>query len=880
MKWRGVNELREMYLSFFESKSHTRMASASLVPQGDNSLLLINSGMAPLKKFFLGQAVPPNKRVTTCQKCIRTPDIERVGKTSRHGTYFEMLGNFSFGDYFKTEAIEWAWEFFTEVLELPVERLYVSVYEEDDEAYEIWTKHMGVSPDHMTRLGKEDNFWEHGSGPCGPCSEIYFDRGGDKGCGSPDCKVGCDCDRFVEVWNLVFSQFDSDGKGNYALMDHPNIDTGMGLERLACVIQGVDNLFEVDTVTNIMNRICEIAGVKYKENEKTDVSLRVITDHIRSTTFMVGDGITPTNEGRGYVLKRLLRRAARHGKMMGIKEPFLYKVCDTVIDENKSAYPELDEKRELIRKIIRHEEESFAKTIDKGTELLEQFIDKIATSGIKNILSGDDAFKLSDTYGFPLDLTKEIAAERGILVDEERFLECMEEQKRKARSDRASKVKTSWSDDSTAGITSPETEFTGYTRFKHDSKVMEIFADGKPADSVSEGNEAVVILDKTPFYAESGGQASDTGLLTAGEMTFAVYSVSKTDNGHFLHFGSVEKGSINKNDTVFAEIDVEKRMSTMRNHTAAHLLQAALREVLGDHVHQAGQLVNNERCRFDFSHFSAVTAEELLKIENIVNNKILESIEVSTKEMPIEEAKKMGAMALFGEKYGDVVRVVDAGGFSVEFCGGTHVSNTSSIGLFKILNENSVAAGVRRIEAVTGNGVLTLMNELRTYMSDAFSVLKIADPAKLAERCKALTEEIKEKDKQIQKLNQQLAGNQLSGMFDNAKEINGIKIISALLNGTNPDQLRQIGDKLKEQTQDVVAVFAGISDEKGTLYCVCGKNAIEKGAHAGKIVQRIAAVTGGKGGGRPDHAMAGVGKNYMVDEALSSLESIAGEFLK
>ena len=522
MKWRGVNELREMYLSFFESKSHTRMASASLVPQGDNSLLLINSGMAPLKKFFLGQAVPPNKRVTTCQKCIRTPDIERVGKTSRHGTYFEMLGNFSFGDYFKTEAIEWAWEFFTEVLELPVERLYVSVYEEDDEAYEIWTKHMGVSPDHMTRLGKEDNFWEHGSGPCGPCSEIYFDRGEDKGCGSPDCKVGCDCDRFVEVWNLVFSQFDSDGKGNYALMDHPNIDTGMGLERLACVIQGVDNLFEVDTVTNIMNRICEIAGVKYKENEKTDVSLRVITDHIRSTTFMVGDGITPTNEGRGYVLKRLLRRAARHGKMMGIKEPFLYKVCDTVIDENKSAYPELDEKRELIRKIIRHEEESFAKTIDKGTELLEQFIDKIATSGIKNVLSGDDAFKLSDTYGFPLDLTKEIAAERGILVDEERFLECMEEQKRKARSDRASKVKTSWSDDSTAGITSPETEFTGYTRFKHDSKVMEIFADGKPADSVSEGNEAVVILDKTPFYAESGGQASDTGLLTAGEMTFAV----------------------------------------------------------------------------------------------------------------------------------------------------------------------------------------------------------------------------------------------------------------------------------------------------------------------------------------------------------------------
>lgn len=880
MKWRGVNELREMFLSFFESKNHTRMASASLIPQGDNSLLLINSGMAPLKKFFLGQAVPPNKRVTTCQKCIRTPDIERVGKTSRHGTYFEMLGNFSFGDYFKIEAIEWAWEFFTKVLELPVDKLYVSVYEDDDEAYDLWTKHIGVEPDHMTRLGKEDNFWEHGSGPCGPCSEIYFDRGSEHGCGSPDCKVGCDCDRFVEVWNLVFSQFDSDGKGNYTLMEHPNIDTGMGLERLACVIQGVDNLFEVDTVKNIMNKICEIANVKYKESESTDVSLRVITDHIRSTTFMVGDGITPANEGRGYVLKRLLRRAARHGKILGVSKPFLYKVCDIVIDENKTAYPELEEKRELIKTIIKHEEESFAKTIDKGTELLNNIIDKISANEIKNVLSGDDAFKLSDTYGFPLDLTKEIAAEKGIEVDEERFKECMEEQKRKARIDRASKIKTSWSDDNTATINVPATEFTGYTKFKHEARILEIYVDGKPVESVSDGQEAVIILNSTPFYAESGGQAGDTGELSAGSALFEVYNTTKTESGHFLHFGMLEQGNLNINDVITAEIDIEKRMSAARNHTAAHLLQAALRKVLGEHVHQAGQLVNAERCRFDFSHFSAVTADELFRIENIVNDEILHSIDVVTKEMPLNEAKKLGAMALFGEKYGDIVRVVSIGEESIEFCGGTHVKNTSNIGLFKIVSENSVASGIRRIEAVTGNGVLELINGFRSTLSEVSAVLKIANPAKLAERCRTLTEELKEKEKQIQKLNQQLAGNQLGDMFKDAKEINGIKIISAMLNGTKPDMLRQLGDKVKEQTQDVVAVFAGVTYEKGTLYCVCGKNAVEKGAHAGKIVQRIAAITGGKGGGRPDSAMAGIGKNYMIDEALNSLESITNEFLK
>ena len=879
MKWRGVNELREMYLSFFESKNHTRMASASLVPQGDNSLLLINSGMAPLKKFFLGQAVPPNKRVTTCQKCIRTPDIERVGKTARHGTYFEMLGNFSFGDYFKTEAIEWAWEFLTKTLEIPADRLWITIFESDDEAESIWMNKIGIPKERIIRLGKEDNFWEHGSGPCGPCSEIHFDRGESYG-PFESFEQASECDRVIEIWNLVFSQFDSDGKGHYEEMASKNIDTGMGLERLACAMQGVDNLFEVDTVKNIMSKISEIAGVKYKENEKTDVSLRVITDHIRSTTFMVGDGITPANEGRGYVLKRLLRRAARHGKMLGVSEPFLYKVCDTVIDENKAAYPELDEKRELIKTIIRHEEESFAKTIDKGTELLNQFIDKIAAGSIKNILSGDDAFKLSDTYGFPLDLTKEIAAEKGIEVDEERFQECMDEQKRKARSDRASKVKTSWSEDSTAAINAPATEFTGYTRFKHDAQILEIFVDGKAVDCASEGQEAVIILNKTPFYAESGGQSADTGVISEEGAEFSVYNTTKTENGHFLHFGSVINGSISKGDTIFAEIDVEKRMSTMRNHTAAHLLQAALRKVLGEHVHQAGQLVNSERCRFDFSHFSAVTPEELFEVESIVNDEILQSIDVVTKELPIAEARKLGAMALFGEKYGDIVRVVDIGGRSVEFCGGTHVKNTSNIGLFKIVSENSVASGVRRIEAVTGNGVLELINEFRKNLIDAASILKIANPAKLAERCHTLTEEIKEKDRQIQKLTQQLAGNQLSGMFENAKEINGIKIISALLNGTAPDMLRQLGDKVKEQTEDVVAVFAGVADEKGTLYCVCGKNAVSKGAHAGKIVQRIAAITGGKGGGRPDNAMAGIGKNYMIDEALQSLESIANEFLK
>ncbi len=874
MQWRGVNELREMYLSFFESKDHTRMASASLIPQGDNSLLLINSGMAPLKKFFLGQAVPPNKRVTTCQKCIRTPDIERVGKTARHGTYFEMLGNFSFGNYFKTEAIEWAWEFLTKTLEIPAERLWITIFESDDEAEQIWKNKIGIPQDRIIRLGKEDNFWEHGSGPCGPCSEIHFDRGESYG-PFESFEQASDCDRIIEIWNLVFSQFDSDGKGHYEEMASKNIDTGMGLERLACVMQDVDNLFEVDTVQNIMNKICEISGIKYKQDAEKDISLRVITDHIRSTTFMVGDGVTPANEGRGYVLKRLLRRAARHGKLMGINEPFLYKVCDTVIDENMAAYPELDEKRNLIKNIIKHEEESFAKTIDKGTELLNQFIDKLSADG-KNVLSGDDAFKLSDTYGFPLDLTKEIASEKGITIDEKRFNECMEEQKQTARRDRASKVKTSW-DENAVKIDAPQTEFIGYTSFEDTAEVLGIYADGKEVDSIEAGQEAALLLNKTPFYAESGGQAADTGMIT-GNGDFAVYNTTKSE-GHFLHFGCLEQGCLKKGDIVTASVDAEKRRATMRNHSAAHLLQAALREVLGDHVHQAGQLVNSEHCRFDFSHFSSVTPEELSKVEAIVNERILAAEDVDTKEMPIDEARKLGAMALFGEKYGDIVRVVNMCGYSVEFCGGTHVKNTSNIGLFKIVSENSVAAGVRRIEAVTGKGVLSLINEYHNTISEAADVLKTANPLSIPERCRTLSEEVKEKEREIQSLNQRIAGDQLGNMFEAAKEINGIKIISAMLNGTKPDMLRKIGDKVKEKTEDVIAVFAGVFEDKGTLLCICGKGAVEKGAHAGKIVQRIAAVTGGKGGGRPDSAMAGIGKNYMIDEALGSLESIAGEFL-
>ncbi len=730
MQWTGLNELREKFLEFFESKGCLRLPSFSLVPKDDNSLLLINSGMAPMKKYFTGEVTPPRKRVTTCQKCIRTPDIERVGITARHGTFFEMLGNFSFGDYFKREATAWAWEFFTKVLEMPEDKLYVSIYQDDDEAFDIWTKEVGVDPSHMVRLGKEDNFWEHGSGPCGPCSEIYFDRGPEKGCGKPDCHVGCECDRFVEVWNLVFTQFDNDGKGNYTPLEHPNIDTGMGLERLACVIQGVDNLFLVDTVQNIMKHISKITGVNYGDGEKSDVSLRVITDHIRSTTFMIGDGVMPSNEGKGYVLRRLLRRAARHGRLLGYHEPFLYKVCDTVINENLKAYPELDEKREFITKVIRVEEESFAKTIDQGFKMLQNIMEQ---SEIKTI-SGEDAFKLNDTYGFPIDLTREILAEKGIEVDVERFQELLKEQKKRSRDARKNAGADAWISDSTDLSDVEKTEFIGYTDLECEAKIAAIVKDGERVETAGEGESVVLVLDKTPFYAESGGQVGDTGVITADSAQIEVDNTTKDASGNiYIHSCLVKDGGITVGETVKAAVDKKRRENIMRNHTAAHLLQSALRQVLGNHVQQAGQLVTDNYVRFDFTHFEALTAKELIEVQDLVNEKILEGIEVTTREMPIEEAKKLGAMALFGEKYGDVVRVVSAGDFSVEFCGGTHVKNTSNLGLFRIRQEGSVAAGVRRIEALTGYGVLDYINKLSAALMGASGALKLTNPKAIVE---------------------------------------------------------------------------------------------------------------------------------------------------
>ena len=748
MEWTGLNELREKFLSFMESKGCLRLPSFPLIPKNDNSLLLINSGMAPMKKYFTGEITPPRTRVTTCQKCIRTPDIEEVGITDRHGTYFEMLGNFSFGDYFKREATAWAWEFFREVLEIPEEKLYVSVYQDDDEAFDIWTKEVGVDPSHMVRLGKADNFWEHGSGPCGPCSEIYYDRGEEHGCGKPTCKVGCDCDRYMEVWNLVFTQFDNDGNNNYTPLEHPNIDTGMGLERLACVMQGVDNLFLVDTVQNIMKHISRIVGVEYGQSDKTDISLRVITDHIRSTTFMIADGVMPSNEGRGYVLRRLLRRAARHGRLLGYHEPFLYEVCDTVIKENESAYPELRDKQDFIKKLIKVEEENFSRTIDQGLELLNNMID----SADGRILSGEDAFKLNDTFGFPIDLTREIAEESGIKVDIDRFRTLLSEQKKRSRDARKNAGADAWISDSTDLSDIPSTEFTGYTENECGGKVLAIVRDGVRVEMASEGESAIIVTDKTPFYAESGGQIGDTGKITSENCSIAVDNTTKDANGIFLHAVTVESGAITVGDSVNLAIDAIRR-----NHTAAHLLQAALRQVLGTHVEQAGQLVTDESVRFDFTHFEAMNAKQLIDVELLVNKMIFSSIPVTTEEMPIEEAKKKGAMALFGEKYGDVVRVVSAGDFSVELCGGTHTDNTSKLGLFKIRQEGSVAAGVRRIEALTGYGIYNYIQKMIAVIGDAAISFKLNDPRKLAQAAAKIAEELREKDREIAQLKTKLA---------------------------------------------------------------------------------------------------------------------------
>ena len=851
-----------------ESKGCLRLPSFPLIPKDDKSLLLINSGMAPMKKYFTGEITPPRTRVTTCQKCIRTPDIEEVGITDRHGTYFEMLGNFSFGDYFKNEATAWAWEFFTKVLEIPEEKLYVSVYEKDDEAYDIWTKKVGVKEEHMVRLGKADNFWEHGSGPCGPCSEIYFDRGVEHGCGKPTCKVGCDCDRYMEVWNLVFTQFDNDGNNNYTPLEHPNIDTGMGLERLACVMQGVDNLFLVDTVQNIMKHISQIVGVEYGEHAKPDISLRVITDHIRSTTFMIADGVMPSNEGRGYVLRRLLRRAARHGRLLGYNEPFLYKVCETVIKENESAYPELREKKDFIAKLIKVEEENFTRTIDQGFELLNQLIDDDTKE-----ISGEDAFKLNDTFGFPIDLTREIAAESGIKVNVERFKELLAEQKKRSRKARKNAGAEAWVSDSTDLSDINSTAFVGYTENECDSDVLAIIKDGERVDMISEGENAIVITEKTPFYAESGGQVGDTGTIFNDNCETEVDNTTKDANGIFLHAVTVKSGALTVGDKVNLKIDVDRRKAIMRNHTAAHLLQAALRQVLGTHVEQAGQLVSDEIVRFDFTHFEAMTAQELIEVEKLVNEKILEGLTVTIEELPIEEAKKRGAMALFGEKYGDVVRVVSAGDFSVELCGGTHMDNTAKLGLFKIRQEGSVAAGVRRIEALTGLNVMNYINKAVAIIGRTAMVLKINDAKKLAESAEKVAEELKEKEKKIESLNGKLARSQVDGILAGLENIGGVDVVSSFV-GVDSSQIREVADMCADKNENCVIVLACLNGVKGTFACRVGKEAIAKGLNAGKIVKAVAQVTGGNGGGKPDMAMAGAKDITKMDEALAAVDDI------
>ena len=878
MQWMGLNEIREKYLSFFESKGHLRLPSFSLVPQGDKSILLINAGMTPMKKYFTGEVTPPRNRVTTCQKCIRTPDIENVGKTARHGTYFEMLGNFSFGDYFKREATAWAWEFFTKVLEIPEELLYVSVYLEDDEAYDIWTKEVGVDPSHMVRFGKEDNFWEHGAGPCGPCSEIYFDRGPSKGCGSPDCKVGCECDRFIEVWNLVFTQFENDGNNNYTRLANPNIDTGMGLERLACVMQDVDNLFEVDTVQNIMKHIIKIAGINYHDDANKDVSLRVITDHIRSTTFMVGDGVTPSNSGRGYVLRRLLRRAARHGRLIGIDRPFLSEVCDTVIAENANAYPNLVEKKDYIKKVIAMEEESFYKTIDSGLGLLNEMMAK-AENGI---LSGEDAFKLQDTYGFPIDLTKEIAEENKLTVDEVKFRELVEEARLKAKSAKRDAADSDWRNSGVSLKDLPSTEFTGYTENNTEATVLAIVADGERKDSIEDGESATLVLDRTSFYAESGGQVGDCGTIKLGDSTFEVSKTTKDADGVILHSGVLSGEGVKVGDSAVTSYCEKARTATMKNHTAAHLLQAALREVLGSHVEQAGQLVDKDAMRFDFVHFSAMTKEEIEKVENRVNEIIMSALTVENREMPIDEARKLGAMALFGEKYGEVVRVVKAGDFSIELCGGTHAKNTGNLGMFKIVSESSVASGVRRIEAVTGFNALSFVKSNIETINDIASALRIANVKEIVSRAGAIMTDLKAKEKEIEKLSGVIANIKTQSMLENATEVGTLKVVTAFLEDTTVDELRKMCDLVKSKGENYVGVIAGVQKAKGTgNICVCcGKDAIAAGAHSGNIAREVAKKAGGSGGGKPDSAMAGAKDIAALPEAVKAAADIITEMLK
>lgn len=885
MQWTGLNELREKYLSFFESKGHLRLDSFPLVPKNDPSLLLINSGMAPMKKWFLAQEEPPRHRVTTCQKCIRTPDIERVGITARHGTFFEMLGNFSFQDYFKEEVIPWAWEFLTsdEWMAIPKDRLHISVYEEDDEAYDIWTKKVGIAPDHMVRLGKEDNFWEHGSGPCGPCSEIYFDRGPEYGCGKPTCGVGCDCDRYMEIWNLVFSQFDADGKGHYERLARPNIDTGMGLERLACVMQGVGNLFEVDTVQSVLHHVEHIANKTYGEDDKTDISIRVITDHIRSCTFMVSDGILPSNEGRGYVLRRLLRRAARHGRMLGITRPFLVELVETVIQSSETAYPELREHDAYIKKVIGTEEANFARTIDAGMNILNNMIDGLEKAH-EHLLKGLDVFKLNDTFGFPLDLTKEIAAEQGIEIDEEGFHAEMTKQKERARAERLKKNISGWSEDLFGALNAEPTVFTGYETLNDTGVVVALSDEETLTDAIATDEEAkdgvLVVLDKTPFYAEMGGQAADHGILNSADCSLRVLDVKKTPKGYYVHTCVLESGIVKVGDHLTAQVDKEYRMAIARNHTATHLLQAALREVLGDHVHQAGSYQDAEITHFDFTHFSAVTPEELARVQKIVNDKIYESMNVTVREMPIEEAKKLGAMALFGEKYGKVVRVVDIEGWSTEFCGGTHVKNTAQIGGFKIVSEASVAAGIRRIEAVTGRNLLIRANLQEAMLHTVANTLKANNVTALPVRAEAVMAENKALAKELEEIKAQVAASKVTSLFDNAEEIGGVKIASAYFTGTTGDTLRGMCDTIRDKAvKPAVAVLVGKAEDKITMAVTVTKQAQEKGLKAGALVKEIAAIAGGKGGGKPDFAMAGLKDETKIDEALAAVGTIVKKAL-
>ena len=867
----GLNEIREKYLAFFESKDHLRLPSFPLVPQNDASLLLINAGMAPLKPYFTGKEKPPKKRVTTCQKCIRTPDIERVGKTARHGTFFEMLGNFSFGDYFKKEVTAWAWEFITEVLEIPADRLWVSVYEEDEEAVKIWTENVGVSKDRIVYLGKEDNFWEIGTGPCGPCSEIYFDRGPDFGCGSPDCAVGCDCDRFVEFWNLVFTQFDKDEQGNYNRLANPNIDTGMGLERIACIMQGVTSLFEVDTIRKVLDHAASIAGVKYGENADTDISLRVITDHIRSTVFLVSDGVLPGNEGRGYVLRRLLRRAARHGRLLGVKEAFLYKIAKTVAEESRTAYPELEEKFEYIEKVIKTEEERFSETIDQGLVILNDYIKELKENN-ENVLSGENTFRLYDTFGFPIDLTKEIVEEAGMKVDEDSFNSLMNEQKERARSARGDMEDAGWDEDVFASVNT-ETEFVGYDSEENEAVVIAIANGNELKDSASNGEEVIIILDRTAFYAESGGQIGDTGSIVSGTAELKVTDTKK-QNGKFLHKCVVKEGEIKKGDKVVCKIDSARRAAIKKNHSSAHLLQAALKEVLGNHVAQAGSYVSDTRVRFDFSHFAALTDEEIKKVEALVNGYIMNCEPVETFVKTIDEAKKMGATALFGEKYGDTVRIVKMGDCSMEFCGGTHVSNTGNVGLFKILSESGVAAGVRRIEGVTGYNVIELIDKNENTIKTVAETLK-ANPSEINQKAVSLNEEIKSVKRELESLKSKLANSKLDDVINNAEEINGIKVITARLDdGLDMNSLRNVGDNIKQKFESAVVVLASAAGDKVNLISMATKSAIEKGANAGNIIREVAKTTGGGGGGKPDSAQAGGRDASKIAEALDKVKEI------